>query len=105
MRSIGQVNDHRLMSYALPAMAGKSPLEYCAQMIETLLLNLQVGLERPLGKATPDIAGLSQIQRDGARALAGLSLCRALRGQTDASLTETLLLRVQAFQENLSGLS
>ena len=106
LRTVGQVKDHRVLSDALPSLPGKSPLEYCAEMIEALLLNLQAGMERAAqAKLLRTLKALAKSREMGLGALAGLSLGKALRGQDDASLAENLLSRVQAFQEYLSGLS
>ncbi|MCG2766832.1 MAG: hypothetical protein L6435_00395 [Anaerolineae bacterium] len=106
LRTGEQVNDHRVLSDALPSLPGKSPLEYCAEMIEALLLNLQEGMERAMqARVLQTLQALAKSGEMGLGALAGLSLGKALRGQDDASLTDNLLSRVQAFQEYLSGLS
>jgi len=106
LRSVEQVNYHQVLSDTLPSLPGKSPLEYCAEMIEALLLNLQEGMERAAqAKLLQTLKALVKSREMGLGALAGLSLGKALRGQDDASLTENLLSRMQAFQEYLSGLS
>jgi len=106
LRTGDQANGHRALNVALPSLPGKSPLEYCAEMIEALLLNLQEGMERAMqARLLQTLQALAKSGEMGLGALAGLSLGKALRGQDDASLTDNLLSRVQAFQEYLSGLS
>ena len=106
LRSGDQVSDHRVLSVTLPSLPGKSPLEYCAEMIEALLINLRAGMERAAqAKLLQTLKALAQSREMGLGALAGLSLGKALRGQDDSSLTDNLLSRVQTFQEYLSDLS
>jgi len=106
LRTREQVIGPQALSDTLPSLPGKSPLEYCAEMIEALLLNLQAGMERAMqARILQTLQALAKSGDVGLGALAGLSLGKALRGQDDASLMENLLSRVQAFQEYLSGLS
>ena len=106
LRTGEQVRGHPVLSDTLPSLPGRSPLEYCAEMIEALLLNLQEGMERAMqAKVLQTMQALAKSGEMGLGALAGLSLGKALRGQDDASMTDNLLSRVQAFQEYLSGLS
>lgn len=106
LREGKQSNSRQILSDILPSLPGKSPLEYCAEMIEALLLNLQAGMERAMqARLIQALHSLGESGEMGLGALAGLSLGKSLRSQDNASLTESVLSKLRAFQEYLSGLS
>ena len=103
----GKQSDRRkVLNDTLTSLPERSPLEYCAEMIGALLLNLQLGVERAMqAKLFRTLRSLADSGEVGLGALAGLSLGKSLRSEEDASLTENVLSRLQAFQKYLSGLS
>jgi len=106
LRTDSQVDQRKALADTLTSLTDKSPLEYCAEMIGALLLNLQLGLERAMqAKLFRTLRSLAESGDVGLGALAGLSVGRSLRNEDDASLTESVLSRLQAFQKYLSGLS
>jgi len=81
----------------------KSPLNYCAEMISVLLLNVERLRNNQL---KPAIDSLNIPGQVGLGALAGLSLGSTLTNETtDSSLAEKLLAHTQRFQNYLSEMS
>jgi DNA-binding PadR family transcriptional regulator len=79
------------------------PLNYCAEMISVLLLNLEGLRSRNLLSA---LNGLNAKGQAGLGALAGLSVAFSLTNETeDQSLTEKLLTHTQRFQNQLAEMS
>ena len=106
LREGTQGNRRQALTDTLASLPGRPPLEYCAEMIGALLLNLQIGVERAMqARLFRALRSLAESGEMALGTLAGLSLGRSLRGQDDTSVTEGVLARVQAFQKYLSGLS
>jgi DNA-binding PadR family transcriptional regulator len=81
----------------------KVPLNYCAEMISVLLLNLEQLRSRNLLSA---LNGLNAKGQVGLGALAGLSLAFSLTNEAgDTSLTDKLMTHTQRFQNHLAEMS
>jgi DNA-binding PadR family transcriptional regulator len=82
----------------------KMPLNYCAEMISVLLLNVERLRSRNLLSA---LNGLNAKGQVGLGALAGLSLAFSLTNEDtdDTSLTDKLLTHTQRFQNQLAEMS
>ncbi len=81
----------------------KMPLDYCAEMISVLLLNM--GRLRG-NKLIPAMASLAPGGQVGLATLAGLSLGSTLSSDTDdQTLTEKLITHTQRFQNQLTEMS
>jgi hypothetical protein len=81
----------------------KMPLNYCAEMISVLLLNLERLRSHNLLSALNDLSAKGQV---GLGALAGLSLAFSLTNETDdTSLSDKLLTHTQRFQNQLAEMS
>ncbi len=81
----------------------KTPLNYCAEMISILLLNISRLRNRNL---LPAIGSLSATGQVGLGALAGLSLASTLTNDTDdTTLTDKLITHTQRFQNQLTEMS
>jgi DNA-binding PadR family transcriptional regulator len=82
----------------------KMPLNYCAEMISILLLNVERLRSRNLLSA---LNGLNAKGQVGLGALAGLSLAFSLTNEEtdDTSLTDKLLTHTQRFQNQLAEMS
>lgn len=81
----------------------KTPLNYCAEMVSVLLLNIQ----RLRNQNIPPILETINLKGDlGLAALAGLSLGSCLTNEADdKSLREKLLTNTQRFQSQLADMS
>jgi len=84
----------------------RAPLEYCAGMIATLLLNFAL-LKEKAAERQPlrALSGLLTTGEAGLGALAGLSLGSMLMVGGESSLTERLLASVRRYQDFLAQLS
>jgi DNA-binding MarR family transcriptional regulator len=81
----------------------KAPLNYCAEMISVLLLNIERIRDNNVTPALKSITPRGQL---GLAALAGLSLGTSLTHSTDdTSVTDKLVLHTQRFQTQLATLS
>lgn len=83
----------------------KTPLNYCAEMISVLLLNMDRLRSYKLMPATDSLASKGQV---GLATLAGLSLGSTLANDAnddDQSLTEKLITHTQRFQNQLADMS
>lgn len=81
----------------------KIPLNYCAEMISVLLLNIERLHSQNLAPALNVLTPKGQV---GLGALAGLSLASSLTNQADdTSLTDKLLTHTQRFQNQLAEMS
>jgi DNA-binding MarR family transcriptional regulator len=81
----------------------KTPLNYCAEMISVLILNLERLRDRNLLPALETLSTKGQV---GLGALAGLSLASTLTEEADdTSLTEKLLAHTKRFQNQLADMS
>ena len=80
----------------------RMPLNYCAEMISVLLLNLEGLRSRNLLSALNSLTAKGQV---GLGALAGLSLAFSLTNEEDKSLTDKLLTHTQRFQNQLAEMS
>jgi len=81
----------------------KTPLNYCAEMISVLLLNMDRLRSYNLMPATDSLASKGQV---GLATLAGLSLGSSLTNDTDdQSLTEKLITHTHRFQNQLADMS
>ncbi len=81
----------------------KVPLNYCAEMISVLLLNLE---RLHANNLQPALDSLNAKGKVGLGALAGLSLAFSLTHEAeDHSLTDKLLLHTQRFQNQLAEMS
>jgi hypothetical protein len=81
----------------------KIPLNYCAEMISVLLLNIE---RFQLNQLQPVLERLSVPGQVGLGTLAGLSLATTLANDAeDSTLTEKLLTHTQRFQKYLSEMS
>ena len=81
----------------------KASLNYCAEMISVLLLNIQqIGTKNTL----PALENLTSSGQLGLAALAGVSMGTSLSNEhEDVSLSEKLLIHTQRFQNQLAELS
>lgn len=84
----------------------RAPMEYCAETIAALLLNLTL-LKEKVSERNPlrAVSGLLVGGEAGLGTLAGLSVGSVLVSDDEPSLTERLLASVRRYQENLSQLS
>ena len=81
----------------------KASLNYCAEMISVLLLNIQRIRTK---NSTPALENLTSSGQLGLAALAGLSMGTTLSNENeDISLSEKLLTHTQRFQNQLAELS
>jgi hypothetical protein len=80
----------------------KNPLDYCAEMISVLLLNIDRLRSHNLAPALDTLNTKGQV---GLAALAGLSLGSSLTNDDDTSLTEKLITHTQRFQVQLADMS
>lgn len=81
----------------------KMPLNYCAEMISVLLLNLERLRSRNILSA---LNGLNAKGQVGLGALAGLSLAFSLTNEgEDTSVTDKLMTHTQRFQNQLAEMS
>ena len=81
----------------------KAPLNYCAEMISVLLLNIERFRSNQL---QPALEALNTSGQVGLGALAGLSLASTLTNEAeDTTLTEKLLAHTQRFQNQLAEMS
>ena len=81
----------------------KTPLNYCAEMISVLLLNIERLRSQNLTSALETLTPKGQL---GLAALAGLSLGSTLTSTTDdKSFREKLMLHTQRFQNQLADMS
>ncbi len=81
----------------------KMPLNYCAEMISVLLLNLEQLRSRNILSA---LNGLNAKGQVGLGALAGLSLAFSLTNEgEDTSVTDKLMTHTQRFQNQLAEMS
>jgi hypothetical protein len=84
----------------------RAPMEYCAETIAALLLNLDLLKER-VSERNPlrSLGGLLTAGEAGLGTLAGLSLGSILMAVGESSLTDRLLNSVRHYQDYLSKLS
>jgi hypothetical protein len=84
----------------------RAPLEYCAETIAALLLNLNL-LKEKVSEYNPlrSLSSLLTTGEAGLGALAGLSLGSMLVAVGESSLTDRLMVSVRRYQDNLSQLS
>jgi hypothetical protein len=81
----------------------KVPLNYCAEMISVLLLNVERLRNHHLSSALNNLNAKGQV---GLGTLAGLSLATSLTSEAeDSSLTDKLLAHTQRFQNQLAEMS
>ncbi|MEM7347349.1 MAG: hypothetical protein AAF485_24180, partial [Chloroflexota bacterium] len=81
----------------------KTPLNYCAEMISVLLLNIDHLRNTNLRPALETITTNGQI---GLGTLAGLSLASTLtNGNSDNTLSEKLMVHTQRFQNQIAEMS
>ncbi|MCP4157896.1 MAG: hypothetical protein GY757_59855, partial [bacterium] len=81
----------------------KTPLNYCAEMIPILLLNIERLRNRKLQPALNSLSATGQV---GLGALAGISLASTLTNETDdTNLTDKLITHTQRFQNQLTEMS
>ncbi len=99
-----QANPAEALREALSNMPDtKVPLNYCAEMISVLLLNVERLRNHQLLNA---LNGLNTKGQVGLGALAGLSLASSLTQESeDTSLTDKLLTHTQRFQAQLADMS
>jgi DNA-binding MarR family transcriptional regulator len=97
-------NPADVLSEALSNMPDtKASLNYCAEMISVLLLNIERFRNN---NVTPVLESITPRGQLGLAALAGLSLGTTLTQSTDdTSLTDKLFLHTQRFQNQLATLS
>jgi len=83
-----------------------APLEYCAETIAALLLNLAL-LREKVSERNPlrSLSSLFTAGEAGLGALAGLSLGSTLMAVGESSLTDRLLTSIRRYQDHLSQLS
>jgi len=83
-----------------------APLEYCAEMIAALLMNLDLLKER-VSERNPlrSLSSLLTAGETGLGTLAGLSLGSMLMAVGESSLTNRLLTSIRRYQDHLSQLS
>jgi transposase len=84
----------------------RAPLEYCAETIAALLLNLDL-LKDKVSERNPlrSLSSLLTAGEAGLSTLAGLSLGSMLMAVGESSLTERLLTSIRHYQDHLSRLS
>jgi len=84
----------------------RAPLEYCAETIAALILNLNL-IRGKVSERNPlrALSSLLTAGEAGLGALAGLSLGSTLVAVGESSLTDRLLALVRRYQDNLSQLS
>jgi DNA-binding PadR family transcriptional regulator len=81
----------------------KVPLNYCAEVISVLLLNME---RLHLRNLWPALTGITPKGQVGLGALAGISLAFSLSNESDdTSLTDKLLTHTQHFQNQLTEMS
>lgn len=99
-----QTNPAEALREALSTLPDtKIPLNYCAEMISVLLLNIERFHTRNM---LPTLNGLTPKGQVGLGALAGLSLAFSLTTEAeDTTLTDKLLLHTQRFQTQLAEMS
>ncbi len=104
LHEASQNNPAEALREALSALPDtKTPLNYCAEMVSVLLLNIQQIKTQNVAPALETLANKGQL---GLAALAGLSLGTTLsRENEDKSLREKLLAHTQRFQNQLAMLS
>ena len=88
----------------LPSL--RAPLEYCAETIAALLLNLGL-IKEAVSERNPlrSLGGLLTAGETGLGALAGLSLGSTLMTGGESPLTDRLLASVRRYQDHLARLS
>jgi DNA-binding PadR family transcriptional regulator len=99
-----QTNPADALSEAIMHLSeAKNPLNYCAEMISVLLLNVE---HLHNNKLKPAIDSLNIPGRVGLGTLVGISLASALTNEpADSTLTEKLLTHTQKFQDYLAEMS
>jgi len=104
LHEASQNNPAEALREAISALPDtKTPLNYCAEMVSVLLLNIQ---QIKTQNVAPALETLSSKGPLGLAALAGLSLGTTLsRENEDKSLREKLLAHTQRFQNQLAMLS
>lgn len=104
LEEAGQNNPVEALREALSNLPDtKIPLNYCAEMISVLILNLERLRDHNLRPVLDTLNTKGQV---GLGALAGLSLASALANDTDdATLTDKLLTHTRRFQNQLAEMS
>lgn len=104
LEEAGRANPADALREALSNLPEHNPsLNYCAEMISVLLLNIERLRSRNL---QPALASLSHTGQVGLGALAGISLASALTNEgDDVTLTNKLVAHTQRFQSQLADLS
>ncbi len=104
LQEAGRANPGEALREALSNLPDtKTPLNYCAEMISVLLLNLQQIKDQNIAPALENMTTRGHL---GLATLAGFSLGTTLSQETDdMSLREKLLLHTQRFQNQLATLS
>lgn len=107
LREACDVNYREKLTAFLSRLPGlRAPLEYCAETIAALLLNLGL-IKEAVSERNPlrSLGGLLTAGETGLGALAGLSLGSALMTGGESSLTDRLLASVRRYQDHLARLS
>lgn len=96
----------KLMAFLSRLPSLRAPLEYCAETIAALLLNLGL-IREAVSERNPlrSLGGLLTAGETGLGALAGLSLGSTLMTGGESSLTDRLLTSVRRYQDHLARLS
>ena len=96
----------KLMAFLSRLPSLRAPLEYCAETIAALLLNLGL-IKEAVSEHNPlrSLGGLLTASETGLGALAGLSLGSTLMTGGESSLTDRLLTSVRRYQDHLARLS
>ncbi len=104
LEEASQINSAEIIRESLSNLSDtKIPLNYCAEMISVLLLNLERLRSHNLLSA---LNGLNAKGQVGLGALAGLSLGFSLTSEADdTSLADKLMLHTQRFQNKLAEMS
>ncbi len=104
LQEAGQTNPAAGLREALASLSdAKTPLNYCAEMISVMLLNLA---RFPGYNLWPALKTMSTRGQLGLAALAGLSLGSSLSlDGDDASMTSKLMTHTQRFQSQLADMS
>ena len=107
LREARGVNYREKLMYFLSRLPDlRAPLEYCAETIAALLLNLD-SIKQEMSERNPlrSLGGLLTAGETGLGTLAGLSLGSMLMAVGESSLTDRLLTSVRHYQDHLSQLS
>jgi hypothetical protein len=103
LREASQANPAEAVREALSHLPdAKTPLNYCAEMISVLLLNLERVRSHNLSPALKMLNDKGQV---GLAALAGLSLGSSIGRDDDTSLIDKLMTHTQRFQVQLAEMS